>query len=340
MARRSRSAVTVIEVLVVIAIVGILVSLLFPAILQSRSAGRKAQCAANLKQLAQATQSFHNRMNCLPVYWGAMKGGGGEVFGGWLLHLLPDMEQQVLYDKVPASTTSGSMQVVVSSTTVSYSPRRFLSATPASPDYQEGDWQYVAIGKGFVNGAETTIYEWQLVGRVGQKAEPAREDTCTVDTLGWVPSTSAGVAAEYLPLARQATIPCLTDTEDPGLMRSLPVPVTTGTTSLDNMQLTNYMANAHVFTKFNGGRIASGVFAGAFPSPLYMTTGTNPSIQPAWRHGYAGTTGPIGRTFAHVGDGLTNTILFAEGMRQCDNMAQYRAAFFPSGNPMNQHGIT
>ena len=339
MARFARRGMTLVELLVVIAIIAVLTGLLLPAILQARGAGRKIQCESNLKQLAQAVQTFHHRNNSLPVYWGPMKGGGGEKFGGWLLHLLPDMEQQVLYDMVPASTTSGSMRIVVSSQTVRYSPPRFLPAIPASSDYQEGEWQYVAIGRGFVNGAETTIYEWQLVGRVGNSGQAAREDTYTVDTLGWVPSTSAGVAAEYLPLARQATIPCLTDTEDPGLMRSLPVPVTTSTTSLDSMQLTNYMANAHVFTKFNGGRIASGVFAGAFPGPLYMTTGTNPIIQPAWRHGYAGTTGPIGRTFAHVGDGLTNTILFAEGMRQCDNMAQYRAAFFPSGNPMNEHGF-
>lgn len=283
-------------------------------------------------------------MDCLPVYWGPMKRGGGEKFGGWLLHLLPDMEQQVLYDMVPASTTStsGSMQIVESSQTVRYSPPRFLPATPASSDYQEGEWQYVPIGRGFVNGAETTIYEWQLVGRVGNPATPAREDTYTRNTLKWVPNTTtiSRIAAEYLPLARQATIPCLTDTEDPGLMRSLPVPVTTSTTSLDNMQLTNYMANAHVFTKFGGGRIASGAQAGLFPSPMYWSTGVNPIITGTWKHNLSGTTGPIGRTFAHVGDGLTNTILFAEGMRQSDNLAQYRAAFFPSGNPMNEHGIT
>ncbi|MFM9010912.1 MAG: DUF1559 domain-containing protein, partial [Planctomycetota bacterium] len=143
MARRSRSAVTLIELLVVIAIVGILASLLLPAILQSRSAGRKAQCAANLKQLAQATQSFHDRMNCLPVYWGAMKGGGGEVFGGWLLHLLPDLDQQAAYDRVvpygtlavapnlTTVTTSTSWQDTVSSVPTG----RMLPARPPSDDY-------------------------------------------------------------------------------------------------------------------------------------------------------------------------------------------------------------
>ena len=246
MARFARRGMTLLELLVVIAIIAVLTGLLLPAILQARGAGRKIQCESNLKQLAQAVQTFHHRNNSLPVYWGPMKGGGGEKFGGWLLHLLPDMEQQVLYDKVPASTTSGSMQVVVLSTIVRYSPPRFLPAIPESSDYQPGEWQNVAIGRGFVNGAETTIFEWQLVGRVGNPATQAREDTYTVDTLDWRPSTEARVAAEYLPLAREATIPCLTDTEDPGLMRSLPVPVTTSTTSLDSMQLTNYLSLIHI----------------------------------------------------------------------------------------------
>ena len=159
MARFARRGMTLVELLVVIAIIAVLTGLLLPAILQARGAGRKIQCESNLKQLAQAVQTFHHRNNSLPVYWGPMKGGGGEKFGGWLLHLLPDMEQQVLYDKVPASTTStsGSMQVVVSSTTRSLNPREFYDPIPASPDYQEGEWQQVAIGTGFVNGMETTI---------------------------------------------------------------------------------------------------------------------------------------------------------------------------------------
>ena len=76
-----------------------------------------------------------------------------------------------------------------------------------------------------------------------------------------------------------------------------------------------------------------------FQGPRYWTTGTAPFIWQPWRHTMSGSTGPIGRSFSNVTDGLTNTILFGEGMRQCDNFAQYRAAFFPSGNPMNEHGF-
>jgi prepilin-type N-terminal cleavage/methylation domain-containing protein len=334
-----RHGMTLIELLVVIAIIGILAGLLLPAILQARSGGRKAQCASNLKQLAQAVQTFHHRHECLPVYWGPMKGGGGQKFGGWLFHILPDMDQQAYYDRVPASTTSGSTWGVTSTTYVSFSPPRWLPAIPASPDFVEGTWQYVAIGTGWVNGASQTLYEWRFEGRVGDPGLPAREDKITRHTYGWIPTSSAGVAAEYLNLARQSTLPCLTDADDPGQVRSQAIPLAAGTTSLDNMQLTNYMANAHVFTKFSSSRITTGSTAGLFRGPLFRTTGTAPTTSSPWFQQNATTTGPIGRSFTNVTDGLTNTILFGEGMRQCDNIAQYRAAFFPSGNPMNEHGF-
>jgi prepilin-type N-terminal cleavage/methylation domain-containing protein len=331
MHRRLRSGMTLIELLVVIAIIAVLAGLLLPAILQARGAGRKAQCESNLKQLAQAVQTFHHRMDCLPVYWGQMRSGGGDKFGGWVFHMLPELDQQAMFDIVPANATKGI-------TKIEYIPTgRMLPAIPPSPDYQPGEWQYVFIGKGFANGVETDIYEWQLVGRVGDPGLPERPETITKNTYGTI---SAGVATEYQTIARQTTLPVLTDTEDAGLPRS--PPATSGTTTtvdyLDNVQLTNYQANAHVFMKF-GPRITSAdPNAGKFPSPAYgLTTGGTsmwyqaPDITRRF--------GPIGRTFTHIGDGLTNTILFAEGRRQCDNRAQYRAALYPSNNPMNEHGF-
>jgi prepilin-type processing-associated H-X9-DG protein len=107
------------------------------------------------------------------------------------------------------------------------------------------------------------------------------------------------------------------------------------------LQLTNYLANAHVFTKF-GPRITAAVPpAGLFPSPQYrLANGSLSSPSSPWHHGLSRSFGPLsGRSFTHIVDGQTNTILFAEGRRQCDNMAQYRAAFFPSFNPMNEHGF-
>ena len=51
-----------------IAIIGILVGLLIPAIVQARSAARQASCANNLKQLANGIQQFHEAQGTLPAF--------------------------------------------------------------------------------------------------------------------------------------------------------------------------------------------------------------------------------------------------------------------------------
>lgn len=333
-----RRGLTLVEILIVVAIIAILVSMLLPAIAQTRSAARRAQCASNLKQLAQAVQTFHQRNERLPVYWGPMKRGGGEKFGGWLFHLLPDLDQQGFYDTVPTSTTTGTMYGVQGSENRSYSPKRWLPAVPASPDYNPGTWQEVVVGTAIVNGVQTTLTEWQLVGRVGQPGLPAREDTFSVTRLGTILVGSAGLAPQYATIARELTVPCLTDADDPGAVRSVGIPVTGNFQSLAGQQLTNYMPNAHVLTKFGTTRITTGSQAGLFDGPLFHRP-ADTIVRASWQHIASGSTGPIGRSFTNVNDGLTNTILIAEGMRQCDNLAQYRAAMFPSGNPMHEYGL-
>jgi prepilin-type processing-associated H-X9-DG protein/prepilin-type N-terminal cleavage/methylation domain-containing protein len=61
-----RRAVTLIEVLVVIGIVGALMALLLPAVQAARRAARRTQCTNNLRQNTLAVQMYHDMLGVLP----------------------------------------------------------------------------------------------------------------------------------------------------------------------------------------------------------------------------------------------------------------------------------
>ena len=64
--RHARSAFTLIEMLVVISIVGMLMSLLLPAVQQARESGRRTTCANHLKQIGLAMLNHESALGVLP----------------------------------------------------------------------------------------------------------------------------------------------------------------------------------------------------------------------------------------------------------------------------------
>lgn len=98
---RPRSGFTVLELLVTIAIIGVLVALLLPAIMYAREAARRTQCVNNLMQIGIAIQHYHGNMKRLPAAWKQASDG---VSGyGWAVELLPYMEESNIHQKI-AST--------------------------------------------------------------------------------------------------------------------------------------------------------------------------------------------------------------------------------------------
>ncbi|MGH7194637.1 MAG: type II secretion system protein, partial [Candidatus Saccharimonadales bacterium] len=97
--RPNTAGFTVLELLVVISIIGMVVSLLLPAVQQAREAGRRVQCQNNLKQQALAVQGIESATGRYPTAgWGAWWVGdpdratGVHQPGGWVYCTLPYLE--------------------------------------------------------------------------------------------------------------------------------------------------------------------------------------------------------------------------------------------------------
>lgn len=101
--RSMRRSFTMVELLVVLAIIGVLVGLLLPAIQQAREAARRMQCQNNLKQLGLATHLFESSRKVFPASGWTTSGPGNPQgkFVGWRTLIMPNIEQsnvRQLYD--------------------------------------------------------------------------------------------------------------------------------------------------------------------------------------------------------------------------------------------------
>src|SRR5262245_43563519 len=93
---------TLVELLVVMAIIGMLIGLLLPAIQSAREAARRSQCMNNLKQIGLACHQHHDVYRVFPPGWvqapATIPGGRTLVEGGHgtFPFLLPYLEEQAL----------------------------------------------------------------------------------------------------------------------------------------------------------------------------------------------------------------------------------------------------
>jgi prepilin-type N-terminal cleavage/methylation domain-containing protein/prepilin-type processing-associated H-X9-DG protein len=85
-----RSAFTLVELLVVVAIIGLLVALLLPAVQAARATARRSHCASNMRQIGLAIQQYCDaHRGRFPMMWHDQE---SEVKTTWIYTLAPYLE--------------------------------------------------------------------------------------------------------------------------------------------------------------------------------------------------------------------------------------------------------
>lgn len=152
MARQAfdRRGFTLVEMLVVIAVIGILFSLLLPAVQAAREGARRTQCRNNLKQIGLALHNYLEANRCFPPSI-CLNGSNTTSGGVWsvLLRLLPYVEQNNAYAVAGTNRNnyvSGNkvvpmrMALYICPDEINDTPTN--TSYPANYAFNGGTWQY------------------------------------------------------------------------------------------------------------------------------------------------------------------------------------------------------
>ncbi len=100
--RRKKSRIpAVFKLLMVLGIIGVVISMLLPAVRMAGPAARHAQCANNLKQIALALQNYAAKYHAFPP--AHTTDASGKPLHSWRTLILPFIEQEQLYKKIDLS---------------------------------------------------------------------------------------------------------------------------------------------------------------------------------------------------------------------------------------------
>lgn len=96
--QRNNRAITLVELIVVLLIIGTLIALLLPAVRSSRGAARRNTCTNNLKQIGLALLKYADEHGEYPPAYTV--DAEGNRLHSWRTLILPQLDQQQLFDMI------------------------------------------------------------------------------------------------------------------------------------------------------------------------------------------------------------------------------------------------
>ena len=100
MRRQGRAGFTLVELLLVVAIIAVLIGLLLPAVQKVRESASRIKCQCNLGQIALATIHHEQTFGKFPSGYESKSAQGNPTGWGWAVTILPFLEQETLFRKL------------------------------------------------------------------------------------------------------------------------------------------------------------------------------------------------------------------------------------------------
>lgn len=182
LSRAHHNAFTLVELLVVVAIIGVLVGLLLPAVQTAREAANRMQCMSNIKQLALAIHNYadvyNGKLPSLDNNFPDRTDFGFSIF----VPMLPFMEQTSLFEKIQAYPTNPGLinvtSIMISGSSPSSPPWRTqipallcpsgYYAETIHPSFLTGATSYLGSSGDFPLHMKTTESETYKIKGVGR----------------------------------------------------------------------------------------------------------------------------------------------------------------------------
>ncbi|MGB6041865.1 MAG: DUF1559 domain-containing protein [Pirellulales bacterium] len=137
-----RRAFTLAEVLIVIAIIGMLMAILLPALNAVRDSARRIQCMSQMRQVALGVLQYHDARRRFPLVtsspvslFAANPGStqpGSEAGSSWISQTLPYLEQTDLYDAFAQQVSGNGGQPAFSAALLDVNGERHVSERPVA----------------------------------------------------------------------------------------------------------------------------------------------------------------------------------------------------------------